>query len=166
MYTDTKRFNCVGKGYSTAIRDDGSKICYYYFDFGLFNHSHGDTTKFCYDKNMTMVDIKGPKDDANVYQVVQNGGQKYVLLGARKGSTSKSTTTTTACYTCPLPENDYGGFYWQDGSKVTYFNWVEGEPGDPENQHCIQMFHNEDGKWRDATCHENRNAIICQKPIS
>ena len=116
---------------------------------------------------MTMVDIKGPKDDTNVYEVIKNGGSRYVLLGARKPSNSKSssTSTTTVCYTCPLPENDYGGFFWQDGSKVTYFNWFPGEPGDPEHQHCIQMFHDEDGKWRDATCHEKRNAIICQKVI-
>ena len=117
---------------------------------------------------MTMVDIKGPKDDANVYKVIEKGGSRYVLLSARKPSNSKQTTTTsttTVCYTCPLPEDDYGDFFWQDGSKVTYFNWYPGEPGDPEHQHCIQMFHDEGGKWRDATCHEERNAIICQKQI-
>ena len=117
---------------------------------------------------MTMVDIKGPKDDANVYTVIEKGGSRYVLLSARKPSNSKqaaTTSTTTVCYTCPLPEDDYGGFFWQDGSKVTYFNWYPGEPGAPEHQHCIQMIHDEGGKWRDATCHEERNAIICQKQI-
>ena len=159
---------CHGEGYSTAVRDDGSKICYFYKDFGHFNHSFDDTRKFCYDKNMTMVDIKGSKDNLNVYKVIQKGGSRYVLLGARKPSSSKATSmpTTTLCYTCPLPENDYGGFYWQDGSKVTDFYWFPGEPGDPEHQHCIQMFHDEEGKWRDATCHEERNAIICQKLIT
>ena len=111
-----------------------------------------------------MVDIKGPKDDANVFNVIKEMGVKYVLLSARKPSTPPptSTTSTTLCYTCPPKSNAYGGFFWGDGSPVTYFNWFPGEPGDPENQHCIQMFHNEEGKWRDATCHEDRHAIICQ----
>lgn len=163
--TESAEIGCEGKGYSTAIRDDGSRICYFYTNFGHYNHSFDDTRKFCYEKNMTMVDIKGPKDDANVYEVIQKGGERYVLLSARKPEKTTTPPTTTLCYTCPLPENDYGGFFWQDGSPVTYFNWYPGEPGDPDNQHCIQMFHDEGGKWRDATCHEERKAIMCQKRL-
>merc|ERR1711997_826646 len=81
--------SCIGDGYSTAIRDDGSKICYFFQDFRQFNHSYDDTRIYCHDKNMTMVDIKGPKDDANVYKLIEKGGSRYVLLSARKPSNSK-----------------------------------------------------------------------------
>ena len=28
------------------------------------------------------------------------------------------------------------------------------------------MYHNEGGKWRDATCHEKRAGIMCQLPLT
>ena len=109
-----------------------------------------------------MVDIKGPTDDANVYNVIESGYEKYVLLGAKK-IPPPQTPNSPNCTTC-LP--DYGKFFWPDGSLVSYFDWLVGEPNLPKIQHCIQMYHNEGGKWRDATCHEKRAGIMCQLPIT
>ena len=106
-----------------------------------------------------MVDIKGPEDDSNVYNIIESGGEKYVLLGAKKIPPPK----TPNCTTC-VP--DYGQFFWPDGSLVSYYNWLEGEPNLPNKQHCIQMYHNEDGKWRDATCHQKRIGMMCQLSLS
>ena len=110
---------------------------------------------------MAMVDIKGPKDDDNVYSVIESGYEKYVLLGAKK-IPPPQTKNSTNCTTC-LP--DYGQFFWPDGSFVSYFDWLPGEPNLPNIQHCIQMYYNEGGKWRDATCHERRAGIMCQLPL-
>ena len=107
-----------------------------------------------------MVDIKGPKDDSNVYDIIEEGGEKYVLLGANKIPPPKPNSSCTSC------PPDYGQFFWPDGSLVSYFNWLEGEPGSPDIQHCIQIYHNEGGKWRDATCYEKRTTIMCQMPLS
>ena len=110
---------------------------------------------------MTMVDIKGLKDDSNVYNIIESGGEKYVLLGAKK--IPPTETNSKNCTTC-VP--DYGQFFWPDGSLLSYFNWAMGEPNLPNIQHCIQMYHNQDGKWRDATCHEKRIAMMCQLSLS
>ena len=56
---------------------------------------------------MVMVDIKGPKDDENVYNVIESGYEKYVLLGANKIPPPQETPKN--CTTC-LP--NYGQFFW------------------------------------------------------
>ena len=150
---------CSGPGYTKATRDDGSSICYYFYKDNPARYSYNfeDAKLFCENKGMEMVDIKGPKDDENVYSVIESGFEKYVLLGARK----EPPPQITNCTNC-VP--DYGQFFWPDGSLVSYFDWIEGEPNLPKIQHCIQMYYNEGGKWRDATCHERRTAIMCQLP--
>ena len=159
IFSDMGPNICSGPGYTKAIRDDGSSICYYFYKDNPVRYSYNfdDAKLFCEKKGMEMVDIKGPKDDENVYNVIESGFEKYVLLGARKVPPPQIAN----CTNC-VP--DYGQFFWPDGSLVSYFDWIEGEPNLPKIQHCIQMYYNEGGKWRDATCHERRTAIMCQLP--
>ena len=112
-----------------------------------------------------MIDIKGPIDDSNVYNVIESGGEKYVLLGAKKTAATETHSANNLCNrtTC-VP--DYGQFFWPDGNLLSYFNWLPGEPNLPNIQHCIQMYHNEEGKWRDATCEDKRTTIMCQVSLT
>lgn len=146
--TDIKPNICDGPGYTKAVRDDETSICYFLYKDEPPNYAYNfdDAKAYCEDKGMVMVDIKGPKDNSNVYDILVEGGEKSVLLGAK---------------TIPPPKSN-GQFVWPDGSLVSYFNWLHGEPGLPDTHHCIQILPNEDGKWRDAICHLKRTTIMCQ----
>jgi hypothetical protein len=57
-------------------------------------------------------------------------------------------------------QNDFSSFNWIDKSDVTFTNWAEGEPNDPDHA-CISMFAS-GGKWSDNDCKEQK-LILCQK---
>ena len=58
---------------------------------------------------------------------------------------------------------DEGQFSWVDGSKVTFTNWMNGEPNNKNNnQHCTLI--RRDGKWKDAYCKKEK-PYVCQKPF-
>lgn len=57
-------------------------------------------------------------------------------------------------------QNDFSSFNWIDKSDVTFTNWAEGEPNDPDHA-CISMTAS-GGKWSDNDCKEQK-LILCQK---
>ena len=57
-------------------------------------------------------------------------------------------------------QNDFSSFNWIDKSDVTFTNWAEGEPNDPDHA-CISMVAS-GGKWSDNDCKEQK-LILCQK---
>uniref|UniRef100_A0A6G1SMW1 Macrophage mannose receptor 1 n=1 Tax=Aceria tosichella TaxID=561515 RepID=A0A6G1SMW1_9ACAR len=57
-------------------------------------------------------------------------------------------------------QNDFSSFNWIDKSDVTFTNWAESEPNDPDHA-CISMFAS-GGKWSDNDCKEQK-LILCQK---
>lgn len=57
-------------------------------------------------------------------------------------------------------QNDFSSFNWIDKSDVTFTNWAEGEPNDPDHA-CLSMMAS-GGKWSDNDCKEQK-LILCQK---
>lgn len=57
-------------------------------------------------------------------------------------------------------QNDFSSFNWIDKSDVTFTNWAEGEPNDPDHA-CLSMTAS-GGKWADNDCKEQK-LILCQK---
>lgn len=58
-------------------------------------------------------------------------------------------------------QNDFSSFNWIDKSEVTFTNWAEGEPNDPDHA-CISMQASSGAKWSDNDCKEQK-LILCQK---
>ncbi|KAM4636296.1 mannose-binding protein C-like isoform 2-T2 [Discoglossus pictus] len=54
-------------------------------------------------------------------------------------------------------------FVDDDGKKITYTNWANGEPGGKRAENCIQL--NTDGTWADYTC-ETINQVVCEFIVS
>lgn len=59
-------------------------------------------------------------------------------------------------------QNDFSSFNWIDKSDVTFTNWAEGEPNDPDHA-CLSMTAS-GGKWSDNDCKEQK-LILCQKAV-
>lgn len=57
-------------------------------------------------------------------------------------------------------QNDFSSFNWIDKSEVTFTNWAEGEPNDPDHA-CLSMTAS-GAKWADNDCKEQK-LILCQK---
>lgn len=57
-------------------------------------------------------------------------------------------------------QNDFSSFNWIDKSDVTFTNWAESEPNDPDHA-CLSMTAS-GGKWADNDCKEQK-LILCQK---
>lgn len=57
-------------------------------------------------------------------------------------------------------QNDLSSFNWIDKSDVTFTNWADSEPNDPDHG-CISMI-SSNGKWSDNDCKEQK-LILCQK---
>lgn len=57
-------------------------------------------------------------------------------------------------------QNDFSSFSWIDKSDVTFTNWADSEPNDPD-QACLSM-RASGGKWADNDC-KDQKLIVCQK---
>ena len=60
--------------------------------------------------------------------------------------------------------NTNGTFVWLDGTRVplkTGGHWKNGEPSDPDNEHCIELRKQFQYKWNDRRCHE-KCCPICE----
>ncbi|XP_077976842.1 C-type mannose receptor 2-like [Glandiceps talaboti] len=55
-----------------------------------------------------------------------------------------------------------GKWKWEDGSQVTYSNWIPTEPNSLGNEDCAQIRKEHDDKWNDIDC-SNKYGYICEK---
>ncbi|XP_070539238.1 alpha-N-acetylgalactosamine-specific lectin-like [Ptychodera flava] len=56
-----------------------------------------------------------------------------------------------------------GNYVWADGSSLTYSNWNSAQPDNyGNNEDCVHLISNADGKWNDLPC-SNRISFICER---
>ncbi|XP_055370087.1 type-2 ice-structuring protein-like isoform X2 [Betta splendens] len=76
-------------------------------------------------------------------------------------------------YTHTSPETWIGGssrtgdttWFWSDGTSFTFTFWCQGEPNNPDKQHCLQMNYSGKKCWDDLQCDRRLPSVCVKYPV-
>ena len=163
--------------------DDGRPTCYFYHK-GQHIYNFEMSKHYCEEFGGSLVTIKGPKDQQNVYQMIQSGITasansvmsilifRYLMIGIIQLASLESSKY----FHFFLNQNVWIGAknnkWLADNFDTTlsdsYTNWQYGQPSSTDG--CVVMLgdirkENENGKWFVYDCSSKHYAVVCQKNI-
>ena len=59
-----------------------------------------------------------------------------------------------------------GTFQWTDGTPVTYYRWVTGEPGIANTNECVELISANNRNWESISCETTKISFLCEIDIS
>ncbi|XP_059149107.1 macrophage mannose receptor 1-like [Physella acuta] len=116
--------------------------------YAMFSYPDGvtfsDASTFCSQKQATLASIANDAENRYIFSQITRGYNDGVWIGLNDQKRENS-------------------FEWTDNSLVTYTNWNPGEPNNVNQEDCVTMLANANGKWNDATCDSKYKLIACKQ---
>ncbi|XP_031634298.1 C-type lectin 37Db-like [Contarinia nasturtii] len=105
--------------------------------------------QYCHSKGMRLITIASKEEQRNIENFAREsdlGDESFWTSGTSLGDQV---------------------FYWFDsGKKITFTNWINGEPNDfDSDRKCIEILNETDFKWNDCSCFDNNKRVICEENV-
>ncbi|XP_076828396.1 macrophage mannose receptor 1-like [Brachyhypopomus gauderio] len=115
-----------------------------------------DAQKYCRGNYTDLATIENQVDMDTILTLLSNQSGVNYWIGLRQDAQEINHT-----------------WIWSDGSNSTYMDWgpqepnnpwISGQPKDPENDYCVELYQNTSYKWNDAAC-KFTGPFVCYKKI-